>query len=265
MLIFKRKSLLKLVSMLTVILCVLMVIPALAGNGDGSGGNQKSPLVLESSDPADGQNNISLSPRITLTFSKNVVNMKVKDENKECFVMNDAAGNLVPFEVEMSDDQTLEGREKRDDIVLIPQEALKSSIAYTVKISPNLQSKSGVSIGEEVTVTFTTLEAAKPVENPIAAPTADNTATLKSDAFEATIVDTNDEKIAEETPEDIKDDGQVEEDTADIQEEAVEESVTDIKNAAAEQGNNNGIMIGVFLALAAIGGYLYYRRKKIKK
>ncbi len=258
----KGKSVLKLMSILTVMLCVFMVIPALAGNGDGSGGEQKSPLVLESSDPAEGQDNISLSPRITLTFSKNVVNMKVKDENKECFVMNDAAGNLVPFAVEMSDDQTLEGREKRDDIVLIPQQTLESSTTYTVKISPNLQSKSGVSLGEEVTVTFTTLEAAKPVDNnseqqvETPAPAEEKTVVEKNEPFEATIVE------EEETPEEINGDQQEEDDTSDIQEKAAEESVADSADEVTEQGNNKGIVVAGIIVLAAIGGYFYFRRKK---
>lgn len=128
------------------------------GQGDGSGGGKDQPLSLSSSIPADGQRDVSLTTEIVLSFSKNVVYMTVCENNKKCLALYAADGNKIPVEVIMADDQI--EPEKRRDLQLKPLQSLKPATSYTIKISPELQSKSGVTVGQEITVSFTTAGAA---------------------------------------------------------------------------------------------------------
>jgi hypothetical protein len=52
-------------------------------------------------------------------------------------------------------------REKRNDIVLVPKQELKEGTTYTVRISPEVQSKSGVKLGEELKISFITAGGSK--------------------------------------------------------------------------------------------------------
>ncbi len=134
-------------------LVVFLAAPLVAADGDGSGGGD-DPLALESSSIPDGTAGVDISTdQITLTFSKNVVNMTVKENNAACFTIT-ADGAAVPFTVEMADDQLY--RELRRDIVLRFGAELKPAATYTVTVSSDLMSKSGVYLGKEVTVKFTT-------------------------------------------------------------------------------------------------------------
>jgi len=94
---------------ISALLCLLFAIPAIAG--DGSGGGKDNPLVLVSSVPEDNQRDVSLSTRIQLSFSKNVVNMAVKDNNQSCFSLYDGK-DLVPIDVILADDQIEPERKK---------------------------------------------------------------------------------------------------------------------------------------------------------
>jgi hypothetical protein len=82
----KENLILKSTCILTLFLCLFMVSPVQAGGG------KKSPLSIVSSVPADGENDVKISTDIKITFSKNVVNMSVKDENKKCFELKDDDG-----------------------------------------------------------------------------------------------------------------------------------------------------------------------------
>lgn len=146
-----RKNLVsKLICVLTVFTCIFTGFTVEAGEG-----NKKQPLSLVSSVPANDENNVKVSTDIKLTFSKNVVNMKVKEKNEKCFELKSSEGVSIPFDVIMADDQM--EREKRNDIILKPKEELKEGTAYTVIVLPKLQSKSGVELGEEFKITFTTV------------------------------------------------------------------------------------------------------------
>lgn len=138
-----------------VFLCsVMLALPVLAGEGDGSGGGKNQPLALLGSSPTDGQKDVTLPVEIKLTFSKNVVYMTVRDNNQKCFGLYSPDGKEVPIEVIMADDQV--EFEKRRDIVVKPLQELQAGTTYTVKVAPQLESKSGVNLGEEVKVSFTT-------------------------------------------------------------------------------------------------------------
>ncbi len=185
---FSHKSRIISLILLLVFSCVLMAAPALAadGTGDGSGGGKSIPLGLDSSAPADGDKDVSLSGDIKLTFNKNVIYLGIREANKTCFSLVAADGSKVPVEVIMADDQTPEGFELRREISIHPLQELQPGTAYTVKISPELQAKNGISLGHEVTVSFVTEgtgaipvpaapagETVKPEESDKKAPVAD--------------------------------------------------------------------------------------------
>lgn len=149
----KKRSNLSCILISTIFFYALITMN-MAFAGNGSGGNKDNPLALVESTPYDGQENVTLSPEIKLTFSKNVVNMRVAEGNQECFSLHAADGTNVPVEVQMADDQI--EREKRNDIILIPLKELQSGIRYTIKISERLESKSGVTLGNDLQIEFIT-------------------------------------------------------------------------------------------------------------
>ncbi len=141
----------------TLFLCLFMVVPGIAEDGGDTGGGQDEPLELISSIPEDGQSGVALdTSEIKLSFSKNVVNMRVKEKNAACFSLY-AGEKEIPFEVEMADDQIY--REYRRDIILHPMEELQAATTYTVKISPELEAKAGADLGKETSISFTTVGA----------------------------------------------------------------------------------------------------------
>lgn len=145
---------LSLISVMIVIVMLMAALPALAGNGDGSGGGQGVPLRLESSSPYNGQTGVSQPLLINMTFNKNVINMTVSDNNRNCFSLYAADGSKVPAEVIMADDQI--EPEKKRDVALRPLQELKPGAAYTVKVSSALQAKNGLTLGSDLTITFIT-------------------------------------------------------------------------------------------------------------
>lgn len=142
-------------NLLIVFLCLIVAVPVLAENG--SGGGKNNPLSLESSLPSDGQEGVVLDTQIKLSFSKNVVNMSVKDNNLQCFKLL-KGDETVEFEVQMADDQ-IEPEGKRD-IILIPKDNLQANAEYTVVVSSELQSKSGSTLGREMKIRFKTADSA---------------------------------------------------------------------------------------------------------
>ena len=157
----KHSKTIRCVSALMVALCLLLcsMMTAFAGdgsgggNGDGTGGGKDQPLVLASSSIANGAENVSQTPQIVLTFSKNVVHFTVRDNNKKCFSMTDEDGKSVPINVLMGDDQ-VDPSIKRI-VTITPQSALTPGTTYLLKIGGGITSKSGVSIGRDSYIAFT--------------------------------------------------------------------------------------------------------------
>lgn len=151
---------------LTVLMLSAMAPAAFAqgggGGGGGQGGGKGQPLELLSVTPADGAVNVSLKPEITMVFNKNVVDLRVREANAQKFSMKDAAGNAVPIDVVMADDQI--EPEKRDIITIVPREQLKPGTVYTVVVAPGLESRSSDKTDKEITVTFTTAAAGASTE-----------------------------------------------------------------------------------------------------
>ncbi|MGB7446599.1 MAG: Ig-like domain-containing protein [Dethiobacteria bacterium] len=139
----------------SVLMAATLLVPFAAGAwaaGDGSGAGK--PLEIVSSSISDGETDVPLDREIKFVFSKNIANITVAENNRQCFTMTDSSGNTVPIEVIIFDDQ-LE-REKRNDIVVKP-ESLREGEQYTIAISPNLQAKSGDKLEKEVKYTFSTV------------------------------------------------------------------------------------------------------------
>lgn len=123
-------------------------------SGDGSGGGSGNPLTLVSSQPATGASNVPQNIRIKLVFSKNVVNMTVKENNLKCFTLVSKDGKPLSIEVLMPDDQIQP--ELKREIEVVPNKGLLAGTEYNLKIAPNLTSKSGVTLGQQVVVAFST-------------------------------------------------------------------------------------------------------------
>lgn len=151
--------------LIALIMMFSLSFAAFAGNGDGSGGGNGQPLMLAGSSVSNGSKNVPTDVYITLTFSKNVVNFTVKNNNMGCFSMRDSKGGSVPISVVMGDDQ-VDPDCKR--IIGIQTSDLAEGETYTLVISGNLQSKSGVSLGSDISISFTTVAAAvQETEKPV--------------------------------------------------------------------------------------------------
>lgn len=155
---------------LTGLLAALLLLCNAAGAVDGAG--KAEPLALSASSVADGASDVAVDTSIKLDFTKNVVNLQVKDNNKTCFSVTDSQGNQVPIVVSMGDDQV--DREVRNTIYVSPTQTWPAGETLTLTISGNLMAKNGTSMGTARTLRFTTAGAAA-----TPAPTAAVTATPK--------------------------------------------------------------------------------------
>lgn len=139
----------KKILLLSFILVLIFNVNVFAGNGGGD-----SVPLLDFSTPADGDTGVDPTQEITLTFTNNIANAAVREANIECIQLLDSDGNPVAMEVQIADDQ-VEPDLKRI-AVIVPSEPLNTDSEYSVVISPELTSKNGVQLGEEVVITFTT-------------------------------------------------------------------------------------------------------------
>lgn len=137
-------------------------IPPSDGNGGGNGGGKSEPLAMMWSSITDGEQGILLKPTIKMVFNKNVVNASVRDNNLKCFTLKEPDGSSVPMEVILADDQT--EPDKKNDVVIIPNNDLKPNTTYTLTISSELKAKSGAVSGKEIKIVFTTA-GASPVQS----------------------------------------------------------------------------------------------------
>lgn len=84
----------KAITVFTVVMLLIITTASLvfAEGSKGGGEGKDEPLSLVSSNPADGQKDVPVDTQIKLVFSKNVVNMSVKDNNQKCFSLMEGAG-----------------------------------------------------------------------------------------------------------------------------------------------------------------------------
>ena len=158
--------------LLLLILVFSLGLSVYAEGGDGSGGGKDVPLGLESSSIPNGSSDVPVDEDIILNFNKNVVNFTVKENNMTCFTLKDSKGNNIPITVIMGDDQI--DREIRRIITIRPS-FLSEGETYTLTISGKLQAKSGATLGDDVTVSFSTV---KPATTNTPAPTVTSAPTV---------------------------------------------------------------------------------------
>ncbi len=139
-------------TVLALLMVVLVALPAWAATED--------PLTLSESDPADGATGVAVNQKIKLVFSKNVVNMAVAENNEACFKLLNASDAEVPITVVLPDDQV--EPERKREIEIVPKANLLPGQTYSVHVAPELKSKSGDTLGEEIVLTFTTSTSALP-------------------------------------------------------------------------------------------------------
>lgn len=162
-----RKSLL-LKSIVFLLLFLFPAFAALAQGGERSsspGIPGQKPLSFVSISLVDGgqvQNSadVPTEPRFKLTFDKNVVNSTVWENNRRCFSLFSENGENIPLKVTKVDD-TIDFSQ-RQNVFVQPTVPLSPGTSYTLKISPDLRAKNGVSTlggttsGQGVTVSFKT-------------------------------------------------------------------------------------------------------------
>jgi hypothetical protein len=112
------------------------------------------PLELSTAEPADGAVGVPINQFLMLTFSKNVVNFSVSENNAGCFGLETLSGEEIEIEIEMGDDQ-MEPELKRI-VKVIPVSPLEHNREYYLTVSGELQSKNGEILGEEVIIRFAT-------------------------------------------------------------------------------------------------------------
>ncbi|HEY2422433.1 MAG TPA: Ig-like domain-containing protein [Neobacillus sp.] len=271
------------------------------GTGGGTSGGKSEPLALVSSSIKDGATGVSLKPEITLTFSKNIVNMTVNENNKKCFSLQTTNGTTIPINLTLPDDQIEVDR--KDDAIITPKANLAQGTTYSIVISSSLRSKSGVTTGKEIKITFTT-EVEKPATKPeTAAPKGETTTQPGTTASKNTNTNTNttDNKNNPNTTSKVDEKPSTDQNTTDSQtktadnnttveqqsnvdknedESAVSEETTGkatpyeaitapkTKTVETQSGNSNAFIyvsvISVIVIIAAIIIYFYIRKKRAK-
>lgn len=290
----------KLLSILfSLVLVLSATIFSFAENGDGSGGGQGNPVTIQSISINDGATNVELKPYIVINFSKNVINMSVKGNNKNCFSMEDENGNKISLNVIMADDQV--EPEKKRIISLTPQNKLKEGKQYTLYISQNITSKSGDKLDSSRSISFKTkkaIEVSKDEEdNDATKPsnttnTNNNTTNSNNNTTSSTVKEEiskdNDKDKGNKDTEDKKDDNQPvddekttdKEDKKNNSEKETEEKQESNNNIEKSSNNNVDLavnneqikeekktnlvpIITVGSAVVVIGAYIYI--KKVRK
>ena len=126
----------------------------LEGEGEGGGLNSGDPLVLVTSSPIQNQTDVPVDSVIHLEFNKNVVNMSVAENNKQCFNLTDGEGQSIDIQVRMGDDQVDPTIKRMVDV--IPAAVLTEEEKYTLTISQNFTAKNGTSLTAPITLDFYT-------------------------------------------------------------------------------------------------------------
>ena len=107
-------------------------------SSDGGGGRGE-PLTLADTSIVDGM--IKPDESIILTFSNNVINEDVRENNAKAFSMYDSGGNEVSIEVIIPDEQI--NPDAKRIIEVKPASSLEEGAAYTLVVSKEIRAKNG--------------------------------------------------------------------------------------------------------------------------
>lgn len=134
----------------------LFYATAAEGSGDGSGSGDGNGVVnrLQSSSIVDGDSNISTQPVIELVFSGKVDDITVLAANKDCFHLQNSAGDVQALEVLFPDTQVQ--NRFRHHVFLMPAAVLAAGQEYTLTIDAGVADKKGHAMEQGLQIRFTT-------------------------------------------------------------------------------------------------------------
>jgi Bacterial Ig-like domain len=289
------------------ILFILTILSLFTGQiasaeGDSTGGGKSEPLTLVYSSIQNGASGVPLMPEIKLTFSKNIVNMSVSDNNNNCFSLLNEAGAATPIDVIFADDQI--DFEARNDALIVPKDNLSQGTKYILVVSSALKSKSGVTTGKDIRISFTTegskqapaastpapatqtpttqapattvpagrtttntsTAAAKETTNPVVNTTSpeDKTSeTQQQQTVENTSADDNNAGSDTKEAATTEDNGQtVSEEKAKTPKPYTAVKTTSKKVEKKQSSSNAPMMFGIILVIIIAGGAIYFYRKR---
>ena len=134
----------------SVVLLLTLSFPAAFAAGD----NNDEPLTLQSSSVVDGDTNISIHPVIELVFTGKMDDILVLPNNKDCFHLQNAAGEVKSLTVLFPDTQVQSAF--RNHAFLVPEAELAPGETYTLTIDSRLQDKKDNLLGQTLQIQFTT-------------------------------------------------------------------------------------------------------------
>lgn len=244
-----------------------------AGDGDGSGGGQGQPLEIVDVFPANGAVGVDINlEQIKVTFSKNIAYLTVRENNRGCFSLR-AEQEPVPVDIIIADDQI--ERDKRNEVVIKPQQQLRPGTVYSLKIAPQLESKSGVTLGQEIILTFTTAGSrGEQIPDPLDEQST-NPAAAESEALasEEAVKDVNEDKenkeVKEEAPPAANPPDMLREgtDSSPSQQNEASPQPVDIEDTGADAEKSSSWTVplaiaGIIAAVAILVWWTYRRWKK---
>lgn len=141
---------------LSVVLLCFVFVTGLAFAEGGAGSSESfdiSTISLQDGDVLE-----SGTFTIEMTFTKNVNNIKVSENNKTCFSITNEAGEKMPADVVMYDDQL--DSSKKNNITINCTDLPNGK--YTLTISEALQAKNGSTLAAPLVYNFTVGKAAEP-------------------------------------------------------------------------------------------------------
>lgn len=100
----------------------------------------------------DNNSSVPNTATLQIKFDKNVTNDTVLQNNIQCITLKDSLGNTVPATV-FRKGTGLPGDVERQNLYLTPSSNLTAG-PYTIVISPNLTAYNGITLGNQVDVSF---------------------------------------------------------------------------------------------------------------
>lgn len=136
-------------AILALVLMMVAMSASFAFAGEGT-------LKLDDTYPRDGDKGMQVeNSGVKLYFDQNMINKKNEKANLDCFKFTDAKGRALPIRVLYSP------KEEGLVLVLVDNQTLESDSQYKLYISGDVKSASGDTLGEDLTIEFTTVDTAK--------------------------------------------------------------------------------------------------------
>ena len=151
---FARRS--AVVIVLAMIITLALASPAFAAGGA---------LNFEKSTPQSGDTNVPIdNVGIKLFFSGNVTSDSVWAANSVSFTLKDSRGNPVNYEAyrgeKIGEDNYILVLARPESTVEGQPASLEQNSVYTLTISSGIMSDDGATLGEEISISFTTMDVA---------------------------------------------------------------------------------------------------------